>query len=346
MKLGTSLRFVFPTSDATLPMYQAMVASLPPGAFVERPMGPVTIEEQVRHLLEVSQAAADAGLWAVIVGDNHNVPAIYANCFQPVPTIARLTAVTATLDVGAVFLAPFYDPLLLAEQIATIAALANGPTLWVFAVGDRQAAFDGFGIPRRERARRTELLVPAVRSLLAGETVTAEGPGWRIDGASISPVPRRPPRILLAGAADAAIDRAARLGDGWVTAQNATDDELARQLTRYQTGCARHGRQPLPVLRRDIFVAPTDEQALAHVEPILAEGYRGVGLERLLVGSPKTVVDRLAGYHQLGFDHVLVRHVSGDHAAILDSFELIGRHVIPEISEWREVDQVPGSGVG
>lgn len=337
MKLGTSLRFVFPTSENTLPMYQEMVASLPPGAFVERPMGPVTTEEQARHLLEVSQAAADAGLWAVLVGDNHNVPAIYANCFQPVPTIARLTAVTATLDVGAVLLAPFYDPLLLAEQISTIAALADGPTLWVFAVGDRQAAFDGFGIPRRERARRTELLVPAVRSLVAGETVTAEGPGWRIDNATISPVPRRPPRLLLAGAADTALDRAGRLGDGWVTAQNATDDELMRQLTRYRTACAGHERQPLPVLRRDIFVAPTDEQALDHVEPILAEGYRGVGLDRLLVGSPQTVVSRLAAYHELGFDHVLVRHVSGDHAAILDSFELIGRHVIPEISEWHEV---------
>jgi alkanesulfonate monooxygenase SsuD/methylene tetrahydromethanopterin reductase-like flavin-dependent oxidoreductase (luciferase family) len=90
------------------------------------------------------------------------------------------------------------------------------------------------------------------------------------------------------------------------------------------------------VLRRDIFVAPTDRQALDHVEPILAEGYRGVGLERLLVGSPATIVQRLAAYRGLGFHHVLVRHISGDHAAILDSFELIGRHIVPEVASWAD----------
>lgn len=336
MKLGTSLRFVFPTSENTLAMYQQMVAGLPPGTFVERPMGPVDTGDQVRHLLEVSQAAAEAGLWAVIVGDNHNAPAIYANCFQPIPTIARLSAVTADLDVGAVFLAPFYHPLLLAEQIATVAALVDAPTLWVFAIGERREAFDAFGIPLRERVRRTEALVPPVRSLLAGESVTATGPGWQIENGLISPMPRHVPRFLLAGSVDAAIDRAARLGDGWVTAQNATDDELVRQLERYRAACAHHERPPLPVLRRDIFVAKTDEEALDHVRPILAEGYRGLDLERVLVGSPQTIVDRLATYRKLGFDHVLVRHITGDHAAMLDSFGLIGEQVIPEITEWNE----------
>jgi alkanesulfonate monooxygenase SsuD/methylene tetrahydromethanopterin reductase-like flavin-dependent oxidoreductase (luciferase family) len=79
----------------------------------------------------------------------------------------------------------------------------------------------------------------------------------------------------------------------------------------------------MPVLRRDIHVAETDKQAHAHVDPILEAGYRGVGYDRLLVGSPDTVVARLRHYEELGFDHVMVRHVTGDHAAMLKSFELL-----------------------
>ena len=75
-------------------------------------------------------------------------------------------------------------------------------------------------------------------------------------------------------------------------------------------------------------------QALESVRPILKEGYRGVGLDRLLVGSPDTVLRRLAEYRDMGFGHVLVRHITGDHGPMLDSFSLIGRHVVPEISGW------------
>ena len=93
MKLGTSLRFVFPNSPNTLAMYQRIVASLPPGAFIERPMGRrIGSLEQTKNLLEVARAAREANLWSLLVGDNHSVDPSYANCFSPIPTIARLSA--------------------------------------------------------------------------------------------------------------------------------------------------------------------------------------------------------------------------------------------------------------
>lgn len=336
MKLGTSLRFVFPTGDHTLAIYQHLVATLPPGAFVERPMGPPSLAAQVSQLVDLADAARRAGLWALIVGENHNVPAMYANCFQPVPTIARLSAHTGGLTIGAVFLAPFHHPLMLAEQIATVAAFVDAPTLWVFVVGDRPAAFDAVAIPLSERTARTDALVPAVRALLAGESVTAVGPGWALTDATVSPLPRHPVQLLIGGAVDAAVDRAARIGDGWLTAQNATDDELMRKLDRYADACARRGRRPLPVLRRDVHVAATDETALAHVAPILAEGYRGLDFDRLVVGSPATVLERLDAYRSMGFDRVLVRHITGDRPELLESFALLGAEVLPEITRWQE----------
>ena len=69
------------------------------------------------------------------------------------------------------------------------------------------------------------------------------------------------------------------------------------------------------------------------VDPILAEGYRGTGRETLLVGGPATVVQQLREYRAMGFEHVMVRHITGDHARMLESFERIGRHVMPAIRD-------------
>jgi alkanesulfonate monooxygenase SsuD/methylene tetrahydromethanopterin reductase-like flavin-dependent oxidoreductase (luciferase family) len=67
------------------------------------------------------------------------------------------------------------------------------------------------------------------------------------------------------------------------------------------------------------------------VDRVLAEGYRGTGKAELLVGAPETVVEKLGYYRALGFEEVMVRHITGDHALMLRSFELIGERVMPAI---------------
>jgi len=71
MKLGTSLRFLFPTSPATHERFRSLLASMPKGAFVERPMGAYSAEEQARNLMEVAAAARAARLDALLTGDSH-----------------------------------------------------------------------------------------------------------------------------------------------------------------------------------------------------------------------------------------------------------------------------------
>ena len=133
-----------------------------------------------------------------------------------------------------------------------------------------------------------------------------------------------PTEIWIAGTNEITVERAGRLGDGWLTAQNATDELLVEQLDLYVRTAERHGRPVQPVLRRDVHVAPTDAEARAHVDPILEQGYRNVDHDRLLVGSPDTVVRRLRQYQSLGFEHVMVRHITGDHEQMMRSFGLLG----------------------
>jgi len=333
MKLGTSLRFLYPTGPHTYERFKEVLAALPPGGFIERPMGAFETDVQAAQVLEVAAAAHAAGLDGLLFGDSHAVPASYANAFAPVPTVARLLAVTGSMPVGMVLLAPFYQPIVLAEQLGTLAAFAQAPLLVTLANGGRSQTFDAFGIPLRSRAHRLEELTLVLRGLLAGERVTFHGRYLTLDGVCISPRPRVPVEIWLAGTVPAAAARAGTLGDGWLTGQNTPDTELVRQLEGYREAAVRAGRPIRAVLRRDIFVAETEAAAHVEVDRVLAEGYRGTGKAELLVGSPETVVARLRHYRALGFEEIMVRHITGDHQQMLRSFALIGQHVMPAIRD-------------
>jgi alkanesulfonate monooxygenase SsuD/methylene tetrahydromethanopterin reductase-like flavin-dependent oxidoreductase (luciferase family) len=334
VKLGTSVRFLFPTSPATHERFRSLLASMPKGAFIERPMGAYSPDEQARNLMEVASAARAAGLDALLTGDSHSANPAYAAAFSPLPTLARLMSVTGDMPVGVVLLAPFYHPLLLAEHIGTLAAFAEGPLIVTFVLGGRPQQFRAFGMEESSRVGRFEEVVTIARALLAGESVTHRGRYYTLEGATISPLPRVPVEIWLGGTVPASAERAGRLGDAWLTGQNASAEDLVPQLDRYREAAVRSGRLPRPVLRRDIYVGESDKEARAVVGAVLAEGYRGTGLDQLLVGSADTVVEDLRRYRSMGFDHVMVRHIVGDHQLMLRSFERIGRDVMPHIRDF------------
>src|SRR5262244_4615708 len=175
MKLGTSLRFLFPTSPATHERFRSLLASMPKGGFIERPMGAYSAEEQARNLMEIAAAARAARLDALLTGDSHAAHPSYAASFSPVPTIARLMSVTGDMPVGVVLLAPFYHPVLLAEQLGTLAAFAAGPLIVTFVLGGRPPQFAAFGMEEKSRVGRLEEVVTITRALLAGERDTHRG---------------------------------------------------------------------------------------------------------------------------------------------------------------------------
>src|SRR5262249_60487342 len=165
-----------------------------------------------------------------------------------------------------------------------------GPLIVTLALGGRAQTFAAFGLPMSSRVGRREELAGVLRPLLAGERVTFRGRYHCVEGAQVSPQPRVPVSIWIAGTVRAAAERAGRLGDGWLTGQNAGAADLREQLDVYREAAARAGRPALAVLRRDIFVGDDDAGAAAVVDPILAEGYRGTGRATLLIGGPAPVL--------------------------------------------------------
>ena len=334
MKLGTSIRFLYPTGPHTYPQFKEVFDSLPPGAFFERPMGAEDTGQQARNVLELAATAHQAGLNGFLTGDQHALPASYANTFSPMPTLGRIMAVTGDMPVGVVLLAPFYEPVMLAEQLGTLAAFAEAPLIVVLVNGGNPEPFRAYGFSMASRARRTEELAAVLRPLLDGESVSFEGRYLQLDSVSISPLPRVPVEIWIGGTVPAVAERAGRLADGWLSGQNTPDDLSVEQLQLYEDTAAAHDRPARAVLRRDILVADTSQAAHAEVDQVLAEGYRGTGKGDLIVGSAAEVTERLAYFASLGFGEVMVRHISGDHAKILRSIELIGEQVIGAIADY------------
>ena len=231
-----------------------LAAQHPPGRSAAQALG-----EHVEQVV----LARELGFSSVLAGQ-HFLSAPYQMA-QPVPLLARLAAETEAMRVGpGVLLLPLLNPLQVAEEIATLDAITGGRVVLGLGIGYRDVEFAGFGVTERP-ATVFERKLDVVRRLLAGEQVTAEGPGYALDGAQLALVPPNPVPLWVAANRDGAVRRAARLGDAWLLNPHATLDDLERQMGVFRSAREEAGRPPatdVPALR-EVCVAPTDEEAMA-----------------------------------------------------------------------------------
>jgi alkanesulfonate monooxygenase SsuD/methylene tetrahydromethanopterin reductase-like flavin-dependent oxidoreductase (luciferase family) len=266
-------------------------------------------------MLERTVAAREAGLDALFVGDHHVTPIAY---FQNAPILGRLLAEWGDRTAGALFLLPLWNPVLVAEQIATLAAIAEGPFVMQCAIGDGPGQFAGMGADMRRRVRDFESGLDIIRRLLAGESVTAETP-YPIQDAVVRPVPPSPVQVWIGADAENGIGRAARLGDTWYAGPSLTPDEAKAKLAYYLERCSIEGRRPayLPI-RRDVHVA--DSAADAERIRAASAGYRGMQASALVIGTPDEVAAEFRSLAALGFTEVVIRQLAEDHEDALASY--------------------------
>ncbi|MDQ1481955.1 MAG: hypothetical protein QOF35_31 [Actinomycetota bacterium] len=275
-----------------------------------------------RWMIERARAAREADLDSFFLGDHHSTGGIY---YQNVPMLGRLLAEWGERTAGALFLLPLWHPLLLAEHVGTLACLTSGRFILQCALGGGDEQFAGMGASLRGRVDRFESALAVFRRLMAGEEVTADEPVpiWAARG---GPLPPEPVDVWIGASAPAAIDRAARLGQGWIAAPELTMEQAALAIEQYRSSCAEHGR-PVGVtaIRRDIHVGADRADARRVADPILARGYRGLPAESLVVGAPGEVGQAFADLFDLGYSHVLIRHLADDQREVLASYERLGR---------------------
>ena len=270
--------------------------------------------EGARFLVERTIAAREAGLDSLFLGDHHAVPVPY---YQNVPMLGRLLAEWGDRPAGALFLLPLWNPMLVAEQIGTLAAIASGRFIAQCALGAGAEQFAAMRADLRTRARVFEESLETILTLLRGE---------RVGGARIALVPAEPVETWIGSVEPRAIDRTARMADGWLASPGLVAKQAQASLASYREACAKHSREPSAVaIRRDIYVGESDAEAEAATARAVADGYRGIDPEALVIGAPERVAERFLELAGMGFTDVIVRNMLPDQAACLRSIERLAR---------------------
>lgn len=302
------------------------------------------------QLVQQARAADELGFDWLVLGERHLHPPGY---HEIVTSLAWLAAQTSRIGLAtAGIILPIHQPILLAEQLATVDVLSGGRLTAGFVLGYRPEEFALAGVERRDRVPLFERHLDTIDALWRGEPVASDEPD---EAAFISPLPmQRPrPRIWNGGRVSAALQRTARLCDGWTTSFNEDVTELASKIAEYRAypGAERSlGREV--IVCREGFCAPTSQGAQAALEGPLAAlyadytGWKRASADagryqqpwdeianRSVVGSPQQCVDALGRYAQLGADGVVLRiqPPSLDHAEAMSCLELLGEQVLPHV---------------
>ena len=300
-----------------------------------------------------------SGLNSIWAGEHHITPGFHF--FPQLPLLHRLATEAEGMWIGTnLTLLPLHNPIELAETGAFLDVITGGKFLLGVGLGYRPEEFQMYGVPMSERVSRFNEAVEIIRRLWSEDRVTHSGRHWQFSNATIAPRPLQVPRppILIGAQVDAAIARAARIGDGWLSVPTLTLDQLDAQMSVFKSARSATTLPPVEHFCRllEVGCAADDEVAIRRTAPFLMEKYKsyaswglgGVTLDtdaapeqqfralaskRFAVGAPASVNDMLVAQHRCGINHLSMR-VSWPgmgHDEILASIELLGRKVLPAV---------------
>jgi alkanesulfonate monooxygenase SsuD/methylene tetrahydromethanopterin reductase-like flavin-dependent oxidoreductase (luciferase family) len=247
---------------------------------------------------------------------------------------ATLTALSPRLKVCVgVYLLALRHPVPVARQLATLAESAPGQLILGIGVGgEDRNEIAMCGVDPASRGRRTDEALAVVQGLLQGEPMDHEGEFFRFERGWIRPKPATPIPFVIGGRADAALERAARYGDGWLgvwsSARRFADvvaqiDARASELGRPRPGL--HGMQ--------VWTGVDDDRdrARARLAKRMESFYR-VPFERFEkyspYGTPAEIADFLEPYAEAGCELFNVMPVAASEEAGIDAVAEIRRRLL------------------
>lgn len=201
---------------------------------VTPPVGALSEDEFPRYLEECQRLGFDA-LWL------SDVP--LGPFGDPLIALGFAAGATSTLKLGANLVPLARHPFVLAKQLAQLDRLAHGRLLLSFVPGlGAPAERAALGHARGDRGRTIDGMLGLMRRWWAGESVTAEWADSRFDALALQPTPLQEPlEIWFGGAGPTALERVARLADGWLTSA-VTPAEAARGRATIARRAAELGR--------------------------------------------------------------------------------------------------------
>ena len=332
-------------------------------AAARRGSGEFDSAEGFRDFIEYNVEAEALGFHGTFVVEHH-----FTGFGQVSATLNLLTwlgARTRTLRLGtAVIVLPWHNPVLLAEQAATLDLLSGGRLDFGVGKGYRYNEFAGFDVPMAEAdARFEESLAVLLKAWTSEERFSHHGKYWRFNDIVVEPpsAQKPHPQIWMGAGSERSIRSVAERGFNLLLGQYASPDDVAQSIAWFRSAVEASGRHydPMQVgVTRAFFVTDsaaerdaaldrrlqnrlrqlklaTTPDGTVHGGPDRATGDpQAINLNSAIYGNPDEIARRLGALHGVGVGYVLVNGGgSGGGERGRQSMRRFAREVMPLFSE-------------
>jgi probable F420-dependent oxidoreductase len=280
-------------------------------------------QDVVQHGVLCEKLGYDA-----VFGNDHITTQHYVRDIFPEPpnfydvliTLAMVGQATSKIRLGTSLLVmPMREPVYLAKQVATIDQMTGGRFILAVGLGAYREEFEAWAGNRFHKPHRGDMLeegLAAFNTLINDKVSTFEGKYYSFRDLEMFPKPKQKPFALYIGGHNmAAIERAAKIGQGWLPGWRPFH-EIAERIVQLRQKAEALGRDP-----KEIEVAPqfslligkTDEAAektymesglVAHRKSLAYTGRDPAHqVTGNLVGSPQHTIDKIHQLKAMGVDH-------------------------------------------
>jgi alkanesulfonate monooxygenase SsuD/methylene tetrahydromethanopterin reductase-like flavin-dependent oxidoreductase (luciferase family) len=309
-----------------------------------------------RDYLDFNVEAEALGLHASFLVEHH-----FTGWNQVSATLMLLTCLamrTTRLRLGtAVMTLPWHNPVLLAEQAATLDLVSGGRLDFGVGKGYRHNEFAGFNIPPEEAEPRFEESIEVMTKAFVSRTrFSHRGKFWQFDDIVVEPPPSQQPHppFWIAAASEASIRRAAQRGFNLILDQYASPDELGRRIALYRAERLASGKgfDPMQVtVARQLYVAKDKAEAEAALQRAAEYTKRTVDVSRVpgsktgshvlsyaatpgateanaLYDTPDNICEKLEAHRKAGVEYILLTMHGGK-----EQLRRFAREVMPNFAD-------------
>ena len=301
---------------------------------------------------EFSKRAEELGFASLTVWDHlTDAPGLYGGSWlDPLLCLSQAAGCTRDIKLGThILVVPLRHPVLLAKEIATLDYVCEGRFFLGVGPGWSQSEFDAMGIDLRERGRRTDEILDALKLLLSQRNVTFNGEFFKFKDVTIDPRPPKYPEVWVAGGSripdplspdkpymvKSVLNRIAKHADVFTCRASGNHQWIKKDFQTVKDYLRSQGRDPSTLglaLVQAIFAVDTEDhdEALKIQRPHFE---RMMGTHRswdhvqecYLLGTNKEIIAKLKDLEAAGLEQVTLQPTAPE----LAQLELWAEKIVP-----------------
>lgn len=254
---------------------------------------------------------------------------------EPLTLLAAAAAVTNKIRLGTSVLLPAVrHPALVAKTVATLDFLSGGRVTLGIGFGSRPNDFGAVEVPFEGRGSRAEEAIQLIRRLWTEQNVNHQGRFFHVTNLTIGPRPIQSPHppIWMGGSADSALNRAARLANGYICSSSALQefDSVWGKIEGFAKAAGRNAAEIEKACLTFMVIDDSKAKAIEAGEAYVKRYYGALRMDvekHLLVGSAEACAERIQATFAKGIQTLII----GVALADLRQVDLFGEKVLPQL---------------